>query len=54
MTSCYLDTSAYLRWIMKSPDYYKNFGKWDNLISSKLLKLEFFRSIDRLWKLEKI
>jgi predicted nucleic acid-binding protein len=54
MISCYIDTSAYLRWLMKAPNYYKDFGNWDNLISSKLFKLEFYRSIDRIWKLGNI
>ena len=50
MTSFYLDTSAVIRWILQSPNHYTEFGNWDSAISSTLLKLEFFRAIDRLKK----
>lgn len=54
MTSCYIDTSALLRWVLQSPGFYSDFGNWDHLVSSVLLKLEFKRSIDRLYKMKTI
>ncbi|MBP7280600.1 MAG: type II toxin-antitoxin system VapC family toxin [Leptospiraceae bacterium] len=50
MTSVYLDTSALIRWVLQSPNYYPDFGNWDVAVTSTLLRAEFRRTMDRLLK----
>ncbi len=44
----YLDSSAILRWVFKSPGYYRAFGRWERAVSSVLADVECNRALDRL------
>ena len=50
MLTCYIDTSAFLRWLLQSPGFYEGFASLDGWVSSVLLKVEVKRSLDRLYK----
>lgn len=43
----YLDSSVVLRWIFKSPGHLKSFSAWNRYLSSALLEVECFRTIER-------
>lgn len=44
----YLDSSAVMRWIFRSPGYFKSFKGWSESVSSILLSIECYRTLDRL------
>ncbi|MBE7439600.1 MAG: hypothetical protein HS115_14175 [Spirochaetales bacterium] len=44
----YLDSSALLRYLLKTPGAYADFGTWDKAVSSELLTLECRRTLHRL------
>ncbi|OGQ07508.1 MAG: hypothetical protein A3G32_01105 [Deltaproteobacteria bacterium RIFCSPLOWO2_12_FULL_40_28] len=46
--SAYVDSSVLLRYSLGSLNAYTNFKKIENLYSSGLLKVEFYRAIDRM------
>ncbi len=44
----YLDSSVALRRLLRSPESLKNWGAWDEVYASTLLRVETMRTIDRL------
>jgi predicted nucleic acid-binding protein len=44
----YLDASVVLRSLLREPGAIENWSRWDLLVSSELIRVESFRSLDRL------
>jgi predicted nucleic acid-binding protein len=44
----YLDASVVLRRLLREPGAVENWSRWDQLVSSELVRVETFRSLDRL------
>ena len=44
----YLDTSVVLRVLFREADPFPGWGKWDKAYSSRLLRIEAFRTFDRM------
>ena len=44
----YIDSSALLRWLFKSEGYFSSFNQWSKSISSVLLEIEIYRTLQRL------
>jgi predicted nucleic acid-binding protein len=44
----YLDTSVVMRRLLRHPDSFTDWGKWERVFSSVLLRVESLRTLDRL------
>jgi predicted nucleic acid-binding protein len=48
MRSVYLDTSVLLRYLLAQPGAWKQWGAWDEVVTSEITRVEFFRTLDRM------
>jgi predicted nucleic acid-binding protein len=48
MKSVYIDTSVILRRLLAQPGALKEWGAWDEVVTSEITRVEFFRTLDRM------